>query len=95
VAFDELVGELGLSPAVLRGPDRRWDMSRQRAAICHVLVRRLGYGVGDVASLTGRAPATVSAMLSRVADRIVSDRLLRQAIGRLDRIVEIARSDPD
>jgi hypothetical protein len=57
--------------------------------IGYVLVRRQGYGLGEVAEYFGRDPATLGTLLGRVAERMERDGKLRQEIHRLNKIVKI------
>jgi len=95
VALDILAGPLGVPKEELRGPDRSWEVSGHRTALCHVLVRGLGYRVRDVAAFLGREPGTVSVALSRRANRLLVDGSLRRRLARLSEIVKIVGSDPE
>jgi putative transposase len=44
-----LAEKLGVDAETLRGADRSWKISRARAVVGYVLVRRLGYGLVEVA----------------------------------------------
>jgi REP element-mobilizing transposase RayT len=72
MVMDELAAELDLHPRALRGRDRTHSITRARALVSFVLVRRLGYRVADVATALGRDAATISVMVSRVAHRLRS-----------------------
>ena len=62
------------------GAGRGWEVSRARALVGYVLIRRLGYKLKEVASCLGRDMATVSSLISRFAERLGKDeRLRRQA----------------
>jgi REP element-mobilizing transposase RayT len=87
VAFDELASRLAVDPAALRRPDRSEPVSRARAAVSYVLVRRLGYRLTDVAAALGRDPATLSTIVSRVARRLESSGPVAADVTRLSREV--------
>lgn len=72
VVVGELAGRLGFAPGMLRGPDRGRTVSRARAALSFVLVRRLGYRLADVAAALGRDVATISVIVSRLARHLES-----------------------
>jgi putative transposase len=63
--FKEIARRAGTTPELLRGGDRRWDISRKRAEAVALLVREYGYAVGEVAKYLGRDQANISTMLSR------------------------------
>jgi putative transposase len=68
----QLANRFALDPATLRGPDRRRPVSRARAALSFVLVRRLGYRVVDVAAALGRDAATIGRIVSELERRLDS-----------------------
>jgi hypothetical protein len=65
-AFRIAARELEVDPAVLSGTDRGWAVSRHRALVGYVLIRRLAYKLKDVAKCLERNVATVSSLVSRV-----------------------------
>jgi chromosomal replication initiation ATPase DnaA len=67
--FKKVARQMQVSPEVLRGPDRRWEITRKRSEAVAVLVREYGYRVGEVAEYLGRDQAHISTMLSRLAAR--------------------------
>jgi REP element-mobilizing transposase RayT len=67
--FKKVARQMQVSPEVLRGPDRRWEITRKRSEAVAVLVREYGYRVGEVAGYLGRDQAHISTMLSRLAAR--------------------------
>jgi hypothetical protein len=67
VAFNKIARRLSIAPEVLRGRDRRWEISRKRAEAVALLVREHGYRVSEVANYLGRDQANVSTMLSRLS----------------------------
>ncbi len=69
----EVAKRLGTTPEVLRGPDRRWAVTRKRAEAIALLVRDYGYKVTEVAKSLRRDQANVSLMLSRSAARAESE----------------------
>lgn len=86
-AFKELGRQLKRDPAVLRGPDRNWELSRARTLAAYILVRRLGFGAGEVAAYLGRDQTTMSSLISRFSERVQSERQLMVEVQRLTRIV--------
>ncbi|MGH7828168.1 MAG: transposase [Candidatus Binatia bacterium] len=54
---------------LLRGTDRRWEITRKRARAVGLLVRDYGYRVGEVAEYLQRDQAHISTMLSRLSAR--------------------------
>lgn len=89
VMVKELGEALGMGVVELRSADRSWPVSKTRTMIGYVLVRRQGYGLGEVAEYFGRDPATLGTLLGRVAERMERDGKLRQEIHRLNKIVKI------
>ena len=83
----ELAGQVHIDPEVLRGPDRGWEVSKGRTLVAYVLVRRLGFGVSAVAAYIRRDAATVSSLLSRLSDRMQTDRQISKEVDRLAKIV--------
>lgn len=81
--------ELGVGVAELRSADRSWAVSKARTMIGYVLIRRQGYGLGEVAKYLGRDPATVGTLLGRLAVRIDEEPEVRREIERLSQMVEI------
>ena len=57
------------SPEILRGKDRRWDITTKRAEAVTLLVRDYGYAVSEVAKYLRRDQANISTMLSRWSAR--------------------------
>jgi REP-associated tyrosine transposase len=68
-AFKEIARRVATPPEILRGKDRRWDISTKRAEAVALLVREYGYGVSEVAKYLGRDQANISTMLSRLSAR--------------------------
>jgi putative transposase len=83
VVFRSAARGVGVAPEVLGGADRGWEVSRVRALVGYVLIRRLGYKLKEVASCLGRDMATVSSMVSRFAERLGEDAKLRRKAKRL------------
>ena len=81
--FPRAARAVGVEPEVLGGADRGWEVSRVRALVGYVLIRRLGYKLKEVARCLGRDMATVSSMISRFAERLGEDRRLRKKAKRL------------
>ena len=67
--FKEIARQMATAPEILKGKDRRWDVSRMRAQAVAVLVREHGYAVSEVAKYLGRDQANISTMLSRLSAR--------------------------
>lgn len=82
-AFRNAARALEVEPAVLSGADRSWEVSRHRALIGYVLIRRLGYKLKDVAKCLGRDMATVSSLVSRYSERLAQDEELKKQAARI------------
>ena len=82
-AFKELAKELKRDHTLLRGPDRSWELSRARTLAAYVLVRRVGFGVSEVAAYMGRDQTTLSSLISRFSERVQSERQVMQEVQRL------------
>jgi putative transposase len=78
---------LNIGPEILAGPDRGWAISRQRAMIAYLLVRRLGYRLTDVARYLGRDTATLSSLIFRFSEKMKVEEKSKKEIDRLARIV--------
>jgi putative transposase len=65
----EIARELQTTPDLLRGRDRRWDVSTKRTQAVVSLVREYGYRVSEVAQYLRRDQAHISTMLSRFSAR--------------------------
>jgi putative transposase len=87
VAFRNAARGVGVEPQVLGGADRGWSISRARALVGYVLIRRIGYRLKDVARLLGRDVATVSSLVFRFSERMAGDEGLRKRAERLSKIV--------
>ena len=83
VVFRSAARGVRVEPEVLGGADRGWEVSRARALVGYVLIRRLGYQLKEVAMCLGRDMATVSSMVSRFAERLGEDGRLRRKAKRL------------
>jgi hypothetical protein len=86
-ALKTLAKHLDTTPALLRSPDRSWEVSRGRTLLAYTLVRRLGFPLTVVAAHLGRDAATVSTLLSRLADRMQGDPEIRGEVDQLTKIV--------
>jgi REP element-mobilizing transposase RayT len=84
-----LVEKLNITAAELKSADRSWAVSRARTIVGYALVRKYGYGLGEVAKYLRRDPATVGTLLGRLAQKIDGDPVLRRKLERLIKIVEI------
>ena len=82
-AFRCAARAVAIAPSVLSGEDRGWAVSRNRALVGYVLIRRLGYKLKDVASCLGRDTATVSSLVSRYSDRMTIDQELKKSVSRM------------
>jgi hypothetical protein len=91
-SLDSMAKELARATAVemhaLRSTDRSWAVSKARTMIAYVLVRRLGYKLGDVAAYFGRDIATIATLLSRLNERLQFDLKQARELGHLSKIVE-------
>jgi len=65
----EIARELQTTPDLLRGRDRRWDVSTKRTQAVVSLVREHGYRVSEVAQYLPRDQAHISTMLARFSAR--------------------------
>ena len=83
VVFRSVARGVGVEPEVLGGADRGWEVSRARALVGYVLIRRLDYKLKDVAKCLGRDLATVSSLVSRFAERLAKDGTLRKQAEQL------------
>lgn len=69
---------------------RHWTVSRQQTRAAYIfLVRRKGYGVGEVAAQLGWDVSTMTVVLSRFADRVAREPALRGTVERVAKIVKI------
>jgi REP element-mobilizing transposase RayT len=87
IVVTDLARRLAIEPEVLATADRDRAVTRARSLIAFVLVRRLGYPVGVVASAFGRRGNSLSTMLYRLADRMETDAELRAEADKLSRNV--------
>jgi REP element-mobilizing transposase RayT len=67
--FREIARRLGITAEVLRGRDRRWEISTKRTDAVGLLVWDYGYRVSEVAKYLQRDQANISTMLSRLSAR--------------------------
>jgi REP-associated tyrosine transposase len=88
-ALHGLAVELRTHVDTLRGPDRSRTASRTRALAAFVLIRRLGYRVGDVATAIGRHETTTGILVGRLALRMPSSPELAQDVERLAKCMEV------
>jgi REP element-mobilizing transposase RayT len=65
----DIARQLEITPKLLRGKDRRWDISKKRARAVASLVREHGYRVSEVAKFLRRDQSNISTMLSRLSGR--------------------------
>lgn len=87
VMVRKLGKELKAGIPELMSSDRSWRVSKARTKIAYVLVRRQGYGLGEVARYFGRDSATTGTLLGRLAERMEADGELRRDMERLNRRV--------
>jgi putative transposase len=83
IAFRHAARALEVDPEVLSGADRSWEVSRHRALIGYILIRRLGYKLKDVAKCLGRDMTTVSSLISRYSERMADDEEWRKQSTRI------------
>ena len=74
---------LGRLATYLRSPDRSQSVATARAVVSFVLVKRLGYRVADVAAALGRDVATVSVIVSRLANRMETSERIAADVTRV------------
>ena len=67
--FKEIAKRLDTTPELLRGSDRRWEISAKRAKAVAELVREQGHSVSEVANFLRRDQANISMMLLRASAR--------------------------
>ena len=90
----KLAHELEMTVEVRRSPDRSWAVSKARTVMAYVLVRRMGYRLGDVAAYLQRDIATAGTLVGRLYERMQADQQLLQQIERLAKIAEKEKSAP-
>jgi len=88
VIVKKLGQELKVGTTELVSSDRSWGVSKARTMIAHVLVRRQGYGLGEVARYFGRDTATIGTLVGRLVERMETDGELRGQMQRLNKKVE-------
>jgi REP-associated tyrosine transposase len=67
--FKKIAKHLDTAPELLRGSDRRWEISAKRAKAVIALVREQDHSVSEVAKLLRRDQANISMMLLRASGR--------------------------
>jgi hypothetical protein len=67
--FKEIAKHLDTTAELLRGSDRRWEISAKRAKAVAALVREQGHSVSEVAKFLRRDQANISMMLLRASAR--------------------------
>jgi putative transposase len=87
VVLDELADAVGVDVAMLRSRDRSHRVAAARAMVYFMLVRRLGFGVGEVATALGRDAAVISVTVGRLAARLGSDERIAATVARVVRDV--------
>jgi hypothetical protein len=65
----EIARQLETTVELVRGRDRRWEVSGKRARAVALLVREREYAVSEVAKFLGRDQANISMMLLRASAR--------------------------
>jgi len=65
--FKEIAKNLDTTAELLRGSDRRWEISAKRAKAVAALVREQGHSVSEVAKFLRRDQANISMMLLRAS----------------------------
>ncbi len=86
---EELSRQLTVQVPVLKSADRSWAVSHARTKIAYVLVRRQGYGLGEVARYFARDTATVGTLIGRLSARMGENDSLRREIEKLTKKVEM------
>ena len=77
-----VAAKLRVDMETLRGADRSWRVSKARVIAAYVL-RRHGYRLSDIASFLRRDAATISSRLSKLGERVRTDRRLSAEIDRI------------
>jgi chromosomal replication initiation ATPase DnaA len=85
VVIKTLAKELDVGTAELVSSDRSWRVSKARTIVGYILVRREGYGLGEVASYFGRDSATMGSLIGRLAERMERDSEARRETEKLHR----------
>ena len=67
--FKEIAKRLDTTAELLRGSDRRWEISAKQAKAVAELVREQGHIVSEVATFLRRDQANISMMLLRASAR--------------------------
>ena len=62
---------------------------RVRTRVAYILVRRKGYGVGEVATQLRRGVTTLSVLLSRFTNRLHRDPALQQGMEQVTKTIQI------
>jgi hypothetical protein len=88
-ALNRLAVELRIHVDTLRGPDRSRTASRARALAAFLLIRRLGYRVGDAAMAIGRDGTTTGILAARLGLRMLGNPELAQDVDRLAKCMEV------
>ena len=65
--FKEIAKRLDTTAELLRGSDRRWEISAKRAKAFAELIREPGHRVSDAAKFLRRDHANINIMLLRVS----------------------------
>ncbi len=86
---EELSRHLAVQAPVLKSADRSWAVSHARTKIAYVLVRRQGYGLGEVARYFARDAATIGTLIGRLSARLGENQSLRREIEKLTKKVTI------
>jgi chromosomal replication initiation ATPase DnaA len=84
---ENVAKRLGVSPEVLRGPERSWRISRVRGLVAYVLTRRMGFAVKEVAAYLRKDQTSISSLLTRLSQRMATDEALKQECKRICDIV--------
>ncbi len=91
-ALRTLATQMKIDPAVLRSRDRSWETSRLRTLISYVLVKQLGFPIGEVAAQFGRDGSTLSTLLNHLADRARTERRLMRQVAEVTKKLHIPRN---
>ena len=83
----ELAARMKVDIEELCSAHRGWKVSRQRALMAYVLVRRAGYTVNEVAKYIGRDATTISSTLSRYEAKMIKQPAMWREVEKLRQIV--------
>ncbi len=85
--FHQVARAVGVESDILGGADRAWEVSKSRALVGYVLIRRLGYRLREGSSCLGRDVATMSLLISRFSVRMTKNAEFRKQAERIAKVV--------